>query len=90
MVNRKEEQGEEAIKAIQKEKGDDPQIEWIPCDMGNLKQVQETFSAMAKREERLDLVYISYHSTTVCKDHHPSHSLIRVTPACAFCWNQCR
>lgn len=56
MVNRKEEQGEEAIKAIQKEYKDNPKIEWIPCDMGNLKQVHQTFSAMCKREERLDLV----------------------------------
>lgn len=56
MVNRKEEQGDEAIKKIKEEVGPDAKIEWEGCDMGNLKQVKEVFSKIREREERLDLV----------------------------------
>lgn len=55
MVNRKEEQGDEAISKI-KEESPEAQIEWIGCDLGNLKEVKEVFGGFAKREERLDLV----------------------------------
>lgn len=56
MVNRKEEQGQEAIKKIKEEAGENAQIEWIGCDMGNLKQVKEVFTGIREREKRLDLV----------------------------------
>ena len=56
MVNRKEDQGDEAIKAIKKEVGDDANIEWIPCDMGDLKQTKDTFAKLRSEEKRLDLV----------------------------------
>jgi NAD(P)-dependent dehydrogenase (short-subunit alcohol dehydrogenase family) len=56
MVNRKEEQGEEAIQKIKDEAGKDAKIEWLGCDMGNLKEVKDVFSGIREREERLDLV----------------------------------
>lgn len=56
MINRKEEQGNEAISKIKQEVGDDAQVEWLPCDLGSLKNVQEVFTGLAKREKRLDLV----------------------------------
>jgi hypothetical protein len=56
MVNRKEDQGQEAIDKIKKEAGNDAKIEWMPCDMGNLKQIKDVFTGFRKREERLDLV----------------------------------
>jgi NAD(P)-dependent dehydrogenase (short-subunit alcohol dehydrogenase family) len=59
MVNRKEEQGEDAIKKIKEEAGEKAQIEWVGCDMGNLKEVKEVFTGIREREERLDLVRAS-------------------------------
>lgn len=56
MVNRKEEQGDDAIKKIKEEAGQDARIEWIGCDIGNLKQIREVFSDIREREDRLDLV----------------------------------
>lgn len=58
MVNRKEDQGQEAIDKIKEEAGKHAQIEWMPCDMGNFKQIQETFTHLRDREERLDLVLL--------------------------------
>jgi hypothetical protein len=58
MVNRKEEQGQEAIDKIKKEAGDYAKIEWVPCDLGNLKEVKEVFTGIKEREERLDLVRV--------------------------------
>ena len=55
MTSRKEEQGKEAIETIKKETPD-AQLEWIMCDNGNLKQVQEVFGKIRDKEERLDLV----------------------------------
>jgi len=59
MINRKEEQGLEAIASIKKEAGPDAKIEWLSCDLGNLKEVQEVFSGIVAREERLDLLILS-------------------------------
>jgi enoyl-[acyl-carrier-protein] reductase (NADH) len=56
MVNRKEDQGQEAIQKIKEEAGEDAKIEWLGCDMGNLKEVKDVFSGIREREERLDLV----------------------------------
>lgn len=55
MVNRKEEQGREAIDKIRSEKPD-ALVEWLPCDLGNLGEVREVFAGIAGREQRLDLV----------------------------------
>ncbi|RWQ92559.1 short-chain dehydrogenase [Paecilomyces variotii] len=60
MVNRKEDQGQDAIDKIKKEAGADAKIEWMPCDMGNLKQIKEVFTAFREREERLDLLLRCY------------------------------
>lgn len=68
MVNRKEDQGQDAIDKIKKEAGADAKIEWFPCDMGNLKQIKEVFTSFREREERLDLVRStlqSYHEVAV-------------------------
>ncbi|ERF74686.1 hypothetical protein EPUS_00816 [Endocarpon pusillum Z07020] len=59
MVNRKEDQGKEAIDKIKQEAGEEAKIEWLPCDMGNLKQVKEVFTGVREREERLDLLILS-------------------------------
>lgn len=62
MVNRKEEQGEDAIQKIKEEVGQDAKIDWIGCDMGNLKQVKEVMIGIREREERLDLVWPTHPS----------------------------
>ncbi|PYI18933.1 short-chain dehydrogenase [Aspergillus violaceofuscus CBS 115571] len=59
MVNRKEEQGQSAIESIKQEAGEGAQIEWVSCDMGNLKEVREVFEGIRQREERLDLLILS-------------------------------
>jgi len=56
MVNRKEEQGDEAIKKIKEEVGAHAQIEWMGCDMGNLKEIKKVFGEWREKESRLDLV----------------------------------
>jgi NAD(P)-dependent dehydrogenase (short-subunit alcohol dehydrogenase family) len=56
MINRKEEQGQDAISTIKKEVGDDAKIEWLPCDLGSLKEVKKVFTDLREREGRLDLV----------------------------------
>ena len=56
MINRKEDQGNDAIAKIKHEVGEHAKIEWLPCDLGSLKNVREVFTDLAKREERLDLV----------------------------------
>jgi len=60
MLNRKEEQGSEAISKIKEEAGQDAQIEWLRCDFGNLNEVKEVFSGIREREKRLDLVRINH------------------------------
>jgi len=59
MINRKEEQGLKAIESIKKEAGAEAKIEWLSCDLGNLKEVKEVFTGLAKRENRLDLLILS-------------------------------
>jgi short-subunit dehydrogenase len=56
MINRKEEQGSDAISSIKKEVGADAKIEWVPCDLGSLKEVKKVFTELREKEERLDLV----------------------------------
>jgi len=59
MINRKEEQGSEAIQKIKQEAGDDAEVEWIACDLGNLSEVKSVFGGIREREERLDLLILS-------------------------------
>ncbi|RYO95835.1 hypothetical protein DL764_007587 [Monosporascus ibericus] len=77
MVNRKEDQGEDAIKKIKEEVGQDAKVEWVGCDMGNLKQIKEVFTGIREREDRLDLLILSaginanqYGETTDGIDRH--------------------
>lgn len=56
MINRKEEQGQEAIDKIKTESKGQAKVEWIECDLGNLAQVKEVFNGIRERESRLDLV----------------------------------
>ena len=55
MVNRKEEQGTEAISKIKTEVDPEAKIQWRQCDLGNLKEVQSVFNNIADDEERMDL-----------------------------------
>ncbi|WVR04346.1 hypothetical protein IAU60_001347 [Kwoniella sp. DSM 27419] len=62
MVNRKEEQGEEAIKKIEEEikaEGGKGSVEWVGCDLGTLSQVKEVFGGLARRLDRLDYLILS-------------------------------
>jgi len=59
MVNRNKEQGQEAIDKIKSEAGEHAKIEWLSCDLGNLKEVKEVFTGIREREERLDLLILS-------------------------------
>ncbi|KAL4880630.1 hypothetical protein BJY04DRAFT_208030 [Aspergillus karnatakaensis] len=59
MVNRKEEQGTDAINKIKAESGGKAQIEWVHCDLGDLKQVKEVFEGVREREGRLDLLILA-------------------------------
>jgi NAD(P)-dependent dehydrogenase (short-subunit alcohol dehydrogenase family) len=59
MVNRKEEQGEEAIKKLKEETNGDANIKWVGCDMGNLEEVKSVFTDIRESEERLDLLVLS-------------------------------
>lgn len=56
MINRKEDQGKEAIEKIKAESNGDAQIEWIACDLSSLKEVKDVFTGIREREKRLDIV----------------------------------
>jgi NAD(P)-dependent dehydrogenase (short-subunit alcohol dehydrogenase family) len=56
MINRKEDQGKEAIEKIKAESNGEARIEWIPCDLSSLKEVRDVFIGIREREKRLDLV----------------------------------
>jgi len=58
MVNRKEEQGAEAIANIKKE-SPDADVDWKECDLGNLSQVKEVFSNLCHKLDRLDFLVLS-------------------------------
>ncbi|KAF5590859.1 short-chain dehydrogenase TIC 32 chloroplastic [Fusarium pseudoanthophilum] len=55
MINRKEEQGDEAISTIQNEKSD-AKVDWKECDMGNLAQIREVFGGLRESLDRLDFL----------------------------------
>merc|ERR1712187_145648 len=59
MVNRKEDQGQDAIDKIKQEAGPTAQIEWMECDMGDFQQIKDTFTSLREREVRLDLLILS-------------------------------
>ncbi|KAK5994800.1 Blue light-induced protein 4 [Cladobotryum mycophilum] len=58
MVNRKEEQGSDAISKI-KEESLDADVDWKGCDLGNLSQVKNVFSDLRNSLERLDFLVLS-------------------------------
>ncbi|KAL5120796.1 hypothetical protein ACEQ8H_001277 [Pleosporales sp. CAS-2024a] len=58
MVNRKEEQGTDAMESIKKERAD-AQVEWKHCDMGNLKEVRKVFTELRDSLHRLDFLVLS-------------------------------
>ncbi|KAK6857747.1 hypothetical protein PG995_005446 [Apiospora arundinis] len=54
-----DEHGQYAIDKIKRETGEYSEIEWIPCNLGNLKEAKEILSNLRSREERLDLICIN-------------------------------
>lgn len=56
MVNRDEDQGSAAVKGIKRDFGSDTLVEWIRCDLGNLHEIKDVFTAIREKEDRLDLV----------------------------------
>lgn len=59
MVNRKEEQGNEAKSEISSLSEGKASIEWKHCDLGDLKQVRDVFSEIANKEDRLDFLVLA-------------------------------
>jgi hypothetical protein len=56
MINRKEDQGKDAIEQIRQETpGAD--VDWVGCDLGNLEEVKTIFSDLRGKLDRLDLVW---------------------------------
>jgi len=55
MVSRKDEHGSESIDQI-KQETPNAQVEFVSCDLGNLKQIKEVFGGLREKEDRLDLV----------------------------------
>lgn len=58
MVNRKEEQGNDAIKKIHEE-SPEAKVEWKECDMGHLAQVRDVFGHLRTSLDRLDFLVLS-------------------------------
>ncbi|KUI68294.1 Short-chain dehydrogenase TIC 32, chloroplastic [Cytospora mali] len=58
MVNRKEEQGQDAIKTI-KDETPDADVDWEECDLGSLKEIKEVFTGLRKSLGRLDFLVLS-------------------------------
>lgn len=58
MVNRKEEQGEDAKATIAAE-SPGAEVEWHECDMGDLGMVREVFTRLGKGLQRLDYLVLS-------------------------------
>jgi NAD(P)-dependent dehydrogenase (short-subunit alcohol dehydrogenase family) len=75
MVNRKEDQGQQAIENIKKEAGQDAKIEWKGCNMGNLRQINEVFTEIREQEDRLDLVSSRTHQTNISNNPDIAYSL---------------
>jgi FlaA1/EpsC-like NDP-sugar epimerase len=75
MINRKEEQGDEAIKQI-KEETPGADVDWVGCDLGSLKEVKQVFSDLRNKLDRLDLVS---HLSTQLAIHFPCTGLSSLT-----------
>ena len=58
MVNRSEDQGDEAISKLKKE-FPSADVEWRKCDMGTLARVKYEFSELRNSLERLDFLVLS-------------------------------
>lgn len=58
MVNRKEDQGDDAIAKI-KEESPNADVEWKKCDLGYLPRVKYVFSELRDSLERLDYLVLS-------------------------------
>lgn len=58
MINRKEEQGADAISNIKKE-SPDADIDWKECDLGRLSQVRTVFSELRNSLDRFDFLVLS-------------------------------
>ncbi|KID82868.1 short chain dehydrogenase/reductase family protein, partial [Metarhizium majus ARSEF 297] len=58
MVNRSQDQGQEAIAEIQKETPA-ADVSWKECDLGNLFQVKSVFTELGETLERLDYLVLS-------------------------------
>ncbi|KAK3374274.1 hypothetical protein B0T24DRAFT_667345 [Lasiosphaeria ovina] len=58
MVNRKEEQGDEAQQTIRAETPE-ANVEWVHCDLGNLSEVRSVFTGLRERLDRLDFLVLS-------------------------------
>jgi NAD(P)-dependent dehydrogenase (short-subunit alcohol dehydrogenase family) len=60
MVNRKEEQGNDAIEKIKQEGGEaEVDVSWKHCDLGNLKETKDVFSGLRNELDRLDFLILS-------------------------------
>jgi len=57
MVNRKEEQADDAMHKI-KQESPEADIDWKECDVGNLSQVQSVFSELRDSLDRLDFLVL--------------------------------
>ncbi|KAL2105265.1 hypothetical protein VUR80DRAFT_8661 [Thermomyces stellatus] len=58
MVNRKEDQGSDAIATIKKE-SPGAEVSWEKCDMGDLGQVRDIFGSLRESLPRLDFLVLS-------------------------------
>jgi NAD(P)-dependent dehydrogenase (short-subunit alcohol dehydrogenase family) len=58
MINRKEEQGQEALDQIRKETPS-ADVAWKECDMGHLADIKEVFSKLRDSQDRLDYLVLS-------------------------------
>ena len=59
LVNRKEDQGQAAIEKLKEEcksEGKEASVEWVGCDLGDMKQVKEVFGGLSERLDRVDIV----------------------------------
>ena len=59
MVNRKEDQGSEAVSKVKSSDEGEPDIQWTGCDVGNLRQVKSVFSEICDSLDRLDFLVLS-------------------------------
>ncbi|KAF3902894.1 hypothetical protein AA313_de0208853 [Arthrobotrys entomopaga] len=59
MVNRKEDQGNDAKAEISDLSNGKARVDWKQCDLGNLKEVQRVFSQIADEEEKLNFLVLA-------------------------------